>query len=56
MDLFGYVIERYIAARGWKEAMLPYALRIKELHDKRWRRKKDFLRKLKHSLKQTPSK
>lgn len=48
MDLFEYVMRVYIAAMGWDvERFLPEALRIKERHDARWRRRKAFFKRLK---------
>jgi tRNA A-37 threonylcarbamoyl transferase component Bud32 len=47
MDLYEYVLRRYVEIRGWdKEAELREAIRVKVRHDEQWRRRKAFLRKL----------
>jgi tRNA A-37 threonylcarbamoyl transferase component Bud32 len=56
MDLFDYVIQRYIAARRWNDDMRIGALRIKARHDKAWRRRKSFLRRLKQGFNPKQSK
>lgn len=47
MDLFEYVLRYYIHYRGWEENMIATAIKIKEVHDKQWIRRKMFFSKLK---------
>lgn len=47
MDLFEYVLRHYIRYRGWDDHMIAAAIKIKEVHDKQWIRRKMFFSKLK---------
>lgn len=47
MDLFEYVARCYIRARSWEENELDRMLRVKRTHDRRWKRRKAFFRKIK---------
>lgn len=47
MPLFRYVARRYAESRGWPDSMIQAAVDCKIKHDKRWRRRKDFLKKFK---------
>lgn len=52
MDLFEFVLHRYIEARGWNvSSSLQEAIRIKNKHDEQWRKRKAFLRKFKFKKK-----
>ncbi|NDW10293.1 lipopolysaccharide kinase InaA family protein [Dysgonomonas sp. 520] len=45
MDLYEYVLQHYIEARGWdKDTTLGEAIGIKMRHDKQWKRRKSFTR------------
>lgn len=52
MDLFEFVLCRYIEARGWDiNSSLQEAICIKNKHDEQWRKRKAFLRKFKFKKK-----
>jgi hypothetical protein len=47
MDLFEYVVRCYAEKRNWDiETSVKEAIQIKEKHDRQWKRRKVFLRKL----------
>jgi len=46
MDLFEYVLKQYVEIRNWNPTTLSEAIEIKKNHDKQWRRRKAFFKKL----------
>lgn len=46
LDLYEYVAIHYIKYRSWNEDLITEAIKVKMKHDKAWRRRKAFLKRL----------
>jgi tRNA A-37 threonylcarbamoyl transferase component Bud32 len=55
MDLFEYVIRCYCKARGLDESFVQKAIRLKEIHDRKRKRRKAFLKYLKSKERRSAS-
>ena len=47
-DVYRFVLDEYARMRGWSEEDIQTAIRVKQQHDRRWIRRKNFTALFKH--------